>query len=89
MREFEHIDFIAKEVMHHNIYRTRYVSKGSKVQTKEALEANVLKRNNVFKKLLSYVDSKLLLKKASKKLLDINETYIKFLKEEGCEQISS
>ena len=82
LREYEHIDFIAKEVNYHNTCRARYIAKGTKVQIKEKGSTYAQRRESAFLRIISYIDSEIFLKEISKKLVDVNQTYIEFLKEE-------
>ena len=79
LREYEHIDFIAKEVNYHKTCRARYIAKGTKVQIKEKGSMYTHRRESAFLSLISYIDSKIFLKEISMKLVDINQTYIEFL----------
>ena len=87
LREYGHIDFIAKEVKYHKTCRARYnINKAAQV-TRERKQLDVYKnkQESAFVRLLSYINSELLMKKASKKLVDVNKIYIDFLTEEGFE----
>ena len=83
LREYENIDFIAKEVMYHKTCRKRYISKGAKAQEKDNEVTYTKRREFAFTKLLSFIDSNVIHKETSKSLVDINNTYIEFLIEEG------
>ena len=83
LREYEHIDFVAKEVSYHKICRLRYIVKGAKVQARDEAATNAAKRETAFKRLLLYINSEIFRKESSKKLVDVNKTYTKFLVDEG------
>ena len=57
LREYGHIDFIAKEVIYHKICRARYINKGAKIQGKENSLPYTKRRESAFLRLL---DSELL-----------------------------
>ena len=92
LRDFENMDFKAKEVKYHTTCKKRYVSKGGKIQEKENSETYARKREPAFLRLVSYIDSEIFQNGMSAKpakLADVNDKYIQFLKEEGFEKPTS
>ena len=83
LHEYEHIDFVAKEVTYHKTCRRRYIVKGAKVQARDEVATNTAKRETAFKRLLLCINSEIFIKESSKKLVDVNKTYTKFLVDEG------
>ena len=89
LREYGHIDFIAKEVKYYKTCRARYINKAAKIQGKESSSMYTKKKRVAFVRLLSCINSELLMKKVSMKLVDVNKIYIDFLTEEGFEEPST
>ena len=53
--------------------RARYINKAAKIQTKESSSTYTIEQESAFVRLLSYINSELLMKKASNKLVDVNK----------------
>lgn len=62
LREYESIDFVAKEVKYHNTCRARYISKGNKLDTKEEAVIKAMRRETAFKRLIYHINSEICIK---------------------------
>lgn len=83
--EYENIHSFLKKVVYHKTCRIRFISNCVHKQS-AARVTYTNTRVSAFSRLLSYIDSDILLKETSKKLNDVNNIYI-FLTAEGFEEL--
>lgn len=89
LREYGNIDFITKDVKYHRTCNRKYISRGTNARVKDSVDTYSRRRESAFLWLLSYIDPEVIHKDTSQKLMDINSTYLEFLKGKGFENPTS
>jgi hypothetical protein len=89
LHDYEQINFLTKEVHYHNTCRARYISKAARAKEDDTMVSYQKVRKSAFDRVVVYVEENIFIKQSSEKLTDINDIFIKYLKEEGHEDPTS